>query len=185
MTAPNTAIVKLEGSKGRIRKLMRDINGRAHKLVRGTEGVIYAEMPSQELSWMDKIAHDIGVKKLEVWEFPKHEQAPCGVYTVEVGRHKGKCKSCQAILSRKRPHDGEARVVAKLEGAKSLDELSLNGLVGLMKGKMDEALQLAQEYDTVIKAVEKIPELNEQMKKLNEQVSEHKSALKYFTANVK
>lgn len=170
------SIVKLEGSMAKIRKLMKDADGRATRIVRGNEGTIYLCMPNHELGWIDKIAKDIGVKKAEVCSLPSYGKALCGVLTVNPGKHSAQCKKCRALMPAK-PHDGEVRTVIKVEG---LHDLSLNGLTSLMKGKMDEAMAIAQEYDTIIKAVEKIPELETQLEVLKRQIAEHRQALKYF-----
>lgn len=177
MTSTQPSVVRLEGTDTRIRKLMKDLNGRATILVRGGKGVVYAGVPNQELGWLDKIARDIGVKKAEIPAFPKYEKAPCGVFTTAPHYHVGRCRKCAALRPQK-SHDGESKTVVRVEG---LHDLTLNGLIGLMKGKMDEAMALAQEYDTVVKALEKVPELQLQLGALTKQIDEHRQALKYFT----
>lgn len=169
--------VRLEGTKARMRKLMKDISSRATTIIRGVEGIIYVALPSQELSWIDKVAKDDGVHKAEIQGLPKHDRALCGVLTVNLHKHIGRCRKCQELKPRK-PHSGEVITVAKVEG---LQELSLNGLISVMKQKMDEAMALAQEWDIAIKAVEKIPELQAQVNVLSKQMEEHRQALELFT----
>lgn len=177
MTAQTAAFVKLEGTKARTRRLMHDVSGRAQRIVRGNAGTLYIQLPSSELGWIDKVAGDIGVRKVEVQQLPVYFMAPCGVFTVNVGNHKGQCKKCQAIL--RKPHDGEVKTVAKVEGLQSMD---INSLIAVMKQRADDALSLAQEYDSVIKALEKIPELQKQLESMAKQLDEHRQAIKCFTS---
>lgn len=170
------AFVRLEGTPTRIRKVMKDVNGRVSKIIRGNEGLIYVELPSQELGWIDKVAKDLGVKKVEMSTLPTHSRAPCGALTVNLRGHSGRCKKC-ADLRPLKPHNGEARTVVKVEG---LHNLTLDGLISLMKVKRDEALTIAQEYDTTIIAVEKLPTIQVQLEEITKQMDNQRQALKYF-----
>lgn len=176
MTSSQMSVVRIEGTDAHMRMFLKDVNSRASKIVRDGSAV-YVAVPAQELGWLDKIARDVGVKKLEVQEFPVHKKAPCGVFTTQLRYHIGRCKTCAALRPSK-PKDGPVRTVLHVEG---LHDLSINGLLSLMKQKMDEAFALAQEYDTVIKAIEKIPALEEQIKTLQKQMIEHRAALEYFS----
>lgn len=176
MTNSQMSIVKIEGTNTRMRKFLKDVNSRASKIVRDTSAV-YVAVPAQELGWLDKVAKDVGVKRLEVQEFPANKQAPCGIFTTQLRYHTGRCKKCAALRVSK-PQSGECKTVLKVEG---LQDFSINGLLSLMKQRMDEALGLAQEYDTTIKAIENIPALEEQTKTLQRQVAEHREALKFFS----
>ena len=176
MTSTDSSIVRLEGSDARIRSLTKDVSGRASIIVRGSEGVMYVGIPNGERGWLDKVAKDHGVNQAVIDMLPEHERAPCGTLTTGLRGHTGRCKKCAALRPQK-PRDGEVKTVLKVEG---LHKLNLDGLLGFMKGKMEEAFALAQEYDTVIKAIEKIPELKAQMDKLTAQMGDHRQALKYF-----
>lgn len=176
MTSSQMPIVRVEGTKARMRKFLKDVNNRASKVVRDGNAA-YLALPAQELGWLDKVTRDTGVKKLDAREFPAHEKAPCGVLTTRLRYHIGRCKKCAALRPPK-PHNGECKTVLKVEG---LQDMTLGGLIVLMKSKMDEALALAQEYDTTIKALEEIPTLQGQLGVLQKQIAEHRQALDYFT----
>lgn len=176
MVNTNLSIVRLEGSKVRVHRLLKDINGRASIVVHGGSGILYVGVPSCELGWLDKVARDIGCKKQEMQGLPEYGEAPCGLLTTSVAHHTPRCKKCTALRPPK-PHNGEAVTVVKVEG---LHDLTFNGLLELMRKRMDEALVLAQEYDTVIKAAEKIPELETQLKTYQEELGDHKQALRHF-----
>lgn len=175
-TNTNLSIVRLEGSRIRIHRLLKDIDGRASVVVHGAAGTLYVGVPSCELGWIDKVARDIGCKKLEVQSLPEHKKALCGILTTSVKHHTPRCKKCISLRPPK-PHNGKAVTVVKVEG---LHDLTFSGLIELMKKRMDEAFMLAQEYDTVIKAAEKIPELESQLKTYQEQLGDHKQALRHF-----
>jgi len=176
MVSSQMPIVKIEGTEAHVRNFLKDVAGRATKIVRDKDSTVYVAIPAQELGWIDKIARDTNVKKTEVHIFPMHEKAACGVFTTRLRYHTGRCKQCTALRPPK-PCNSEVRTVVKVEG---LHDLTLGGLVALMKGKMDEAMALAQEYDTVVKAIEMVPELQSQLGTLNKQIDEHRQALKYF-----
>lgn len=177
MTVGNTSVVRIEGTLAHMGKFLKDVSNRASKVVRGSSGVVYVELPSSELGWLDKVAKDTNVKKLEIPHLPTYKTAPCGILTTALYSHVPRCKKCAALRPPK-PHDGEAATVVKVEG---LEDLTLWGMIDFMKKRMDEALLLAQEYENVIKAVENIPELESQIKRLQEQLGNHKQAVKYFT----
>lgn len=168
-------IVMVDGTKAHIRMFLKDINHRASKVVHDGN-VVYVALPAQELSWLDGIAKDTGVRRREVPKFPAHGKAPCGLLTTKLRYHMSRCRKC-TVLRAPEPQHGESKTVVKVEG---LHDLTLSGLVELMRRKMDESLALAQEYDTVLKALEKMPALQEQLTELQRQIAEHQQALGYF-----
>lgn len=189
MASPNLQAVKLEGTEAHIKKILRHLDGRATVVVRGAKTELFVAVPGSELGWLDKVAHDMGCKKLEIPELPEHEKAPCGILTTDVRHHKARCKECLKLKPEKpapvprttRSRNGKAQTVVKVEG---LHDLTLEGLVTFMKNRMEDALALASEYDTVLKALEKIPELEDKLGQFQGELDSHRNALKYF-ANIK
>ena len=128
MTSANISIVRIEGTEAHVRMFLRDVNGRATKIVRDKGNVVYVCLPSQELGWLDKVARDVNVKKQEVRELPAHQVALCGICTTQLKQHSARCKRCTAMRPKK-SQDGECKTVTKAIG---LQDASLSGLICLM-----------------------------------------------------
>ncbi len=134
MTTANLASVRLEGTEPRIRKILKDLNGRATIIIRGSGKALYVGVPSNELGWLDKAARDIGCTKHELPSLPEHEKALCGILTVSKRYHEGRCKACARVRSemppvRKEPpgqRPSKAKTVGKIEPGQNFD---LNGVI--------------------------------------------------------
>ena len=138
MTSSNLASIKLEGTEARIRKVFKDLNGRATTVIRGGTGVLYISLPSSELGWMDKVVKDIGCKKSELSSFPMHEKALCGTLTVDRLHHEGRCKACARVRDqsprvRKIPRTPQASPVVPVGKIEPGQEFNLNGVIASLE----------------------------------------------------
>ena len=134
MTSTNLSTVKLEGTPIRIRRALKFLNGRATLVVHGSKQILFIGVPHSELGWLDKVAKDIGCKKLELNVMPKYETALCGLLTTDKWHHEGRCKACGKIREargpvkkpRKAPTALKCKTVGKVEPGQSFD---LNGVI--------------------------------------------------------
>ena len=135
MTSANLASVRLEGSKPRIRKILKYLNGRATVIIRGSGKALYVGIPSNELGWLDKIAKDIGCTKHELPSLPYYEKALCGILTVSKRYHEGMCKACAIVRAKTGPVEkrvprsvkaSKPVTVGKIEPGQNFD---LNGVI--------------------------------------------------------
>ncbi len=135
MTNTNLASVRLEGTEPRIRKILKDLNGRATVIIRGSSKALFVGVPSSELGWLNKVAKDMGCTTHELPALPKHEQALCGILTVSKRYHEGRCKACAKIRSQTPQVEKKApkplkpsatRTVGKIEHGQNFD---LDGVI--------------------------------------------------------
>ena len=183
-----TSWVRLNGSAHRILRAMKDFNGRAKNLVRDTKEQVYVEVPDSELSWADKVAKDMGLSATVVPVPPEFETAPCGARSTNVEQHKLHCKTCYPLThdgrrwedrntARPRVPASAVRVRATVPGLRGMD---LNSVMAVMKQRLEECMTIAQNYEAAIKAIEGISDSDKRLAQIQQELSEHKKALKLF-----
>lgn len=149
MISPNLASAKLEGTEARIRKILKDLNGRATAIVRGSSerkgtAILYVAVPANELGWLDKVAKDIGCTKHEIPSLPEHEKALCGVLTVNRRHHEGRCRACAKVRAQtapagkrvptKTPKASASKTIGKIEPGQNFD---LDGVIASIEVTYD------------------------------------------------
>jgi len=177
MTSANLASIRLEGTEPRIRKILKDLNGRATVIIRGSGKALYVGIPSSELGWLDKIAKDIGCTKHELPSLPEHEKTLCGILTVSRRYHEGRCKACAIVRAQMPPAEKKAlkklrpsaaRTVGIIEPGQNFD---LNGVIASLEITHDRVfnqLEILENLITDLKgyrgARDKLGELEQEAK---------------------
>lgn len=157
MTSANLASVRLEGSETRIRKILKDLNGRATVIIRGSGKVLYVGVPTSELGWLDKVARDIGCTKQVLPSLPAHKKALCGILTVSKRYHEGRCKACAIAraqmgqagkeASTKTPKASASTTVGKIEPGQKFD---LNGVIASLELTHDRVFNQLEVLENLI-----------------------------------
>ncbi len=156
MTNANLASVRLEGTEPRIRKILRDLNGRATVIIRGSGKTLYVGVPSSELGWLDKVARDIGCTKHELPSLPEYKKALCGILTVSKRYHEGRCKACAIVRAQMPPAEKRAPkaakaskpvTVGKIEPGQNFD---LNGVIASLEITHDRVFNQLEVLENLI-----------------------------------
>lgn len=183
------------GSKHK--KAVRDL---AHfKVVRHTKGMIFTSVKGDELRHFHYTckALNLSPKEMPEDQVPTYEEAPCGHHTTNVHAHSGRCKTyatmrqngqqatdadADAPPAETQPHrNGKAGPVTTVFKLPGLSDVSLQGVIDLMKARRDTALNLATELDSVITALEKSSEVDQQLATLEAERQQYRKALVHFT----
>ena len=181
MSNTNLSVVRLEGSEYRIHKLLKDLNGRATVIVRGSRGILYVGLPSQELGWLDKVIKDIGCKKQELPSLPEHEAALCGVLVINRRYHEGRCKACAVLRVQKppvtkqprKPRASKAIVVAKIEPGQNFD---LNGVIASIEITHDRLFAQLDSLETLMTNLKAYRDAKDQLSGLEQEAKDRMGA---------
>ncbi len=181
MTNTSLASVRLEGSEPRIRRILKDLNGRATVIIRGGSKVLFVGVPSNELGWLDKVARDIGCTKHELPSLPKHEKALCGILSVSKRYHEGRCKACAIVRAqmspvRKEPtkqRPSKATTVGKIEPGQNFD---LNGVVASLEITHDRVFNQLDTLGNLITDLKKYREATDKLGELEQEAKDRMSA---------
>jgi len=184
MSTGNLISVKLEGTESRIRKILKDLDGRAAMVVRGGGTVLYVGVPASELGWLDTVAKDIGCKKQEVESLPGHDKALCGILTVSRRYHEGRCKACARIRAQLAPAEKEVvrkprvradKVIAKLEpGA----PLNLDGVISSIEVTRDQLWEKVESIDNLLTNLKAYRDAKEKFTELKAEADKRVDAVK-------
>lgn len=101
--------------------------------------------------------------------------------------HTGGCKACHAIkptqkVSVAKPRAGKAEAIVTVPG---LQHMSVNGLLSLMQERLDKLMEMAQEYDSAIKALKGLDALDAELSRLISEKEQHSKALAIFMGKEK
>jgi len=181
MTSPNLASVRLEGTEPRIRKILKDLNGRATVIIRGSGKALYVGVPHSELGWLDKIAKDIGCTKHELPSLPKHEKALCGILTVSRRYHEGRCKACAIVRTQmpvvpaapKRARASKAVAVGKIEPGQNFD---LNGVIASLELTHDRIFNQLETLENLITDLKGYRDASDKLGELEQEAKDRMSA---------
>ncbi len=181
MASANLAPVRLDGSELRIRKILKDLNGRATVIIRGGGKVLFVGVPSSELGWLDKVARDIGCTKKELPSLPDHEKALCGILTVSKRYHEGRCKACAiaraqmptAPAAPKRARASKAQTVGKIEPGQNFD---LNGVIASLELTHDRIYERLETLENLITDLKKYRDATDKLVELEQEAKERMSA---------
>lgn len=167
MTGTNLSVVKLEGTESRIRKILKDLNGRATVIVRGAPNILYVGIPNGELGWLEKVAKDLGCKKQEVPSLPEHQKTLCGILTTQRRSHEARCKACAALRPPK-PKVSAPVTAAKIEPGQDFNLDGVIASIEITHERMFEQLDRLEELLTSLKgyrdAREKLAGLEQEAK---------------------
>ena len=177
--------IQLIGTELGIRRATKDCLGRASKTILSKSTSIYVEIPDSEQGWLDKIVKDFSLTQ-KIVDTVEYRETKCGKLHADLAHHEVRCKVCRGIIdkvkeaasdfSSKRP-SYKPKVLFKLPG---LQHASLNGLISLLQSRRDESLNLAEEYDQIVKGLTKLPSIEDQIKALVKEKSEVQKALNLF-----
>ena len=178
-TPSGLSAVKLEGSESHIRRVLKDINGRATKIIRGPKGVLYVGVPSSELAWLDTVAKDAGCKKSEISSFPDHRKAPCGVLTTDRPHHALRCKACIAL----RPKDrssvsskaSEVIVVARIEPGQ---DFNLDGIITSLEATREKMFGQLESIESLLTNLKAYRDARNMMVELEQEVKDRLKAVR-------
>jgi len=81
------------------------------------------------------------------------------------------------ILTWAKALDGPVDTMVSVPG---LPHFSVNGVISVMKVRYDEVMQLADSYDKAIHALQSLETVEEQMRKFEAELAEHRKALAFF-----
>jgi len=181
MTSANLVSVRLEGTEPRIRKILKDLNGRATVIIRGSGKVLFVGVPSNELGWLDKVARDIGCTKHELPSLPKHEKALCGILTVSKRYHEGRCKACAAVRAQmamvpaplKPAKVAKAVTVGKIEPGQNFD---LNGVIASLEITHDRVFNQLETLENLITDLKGYRDASDKLGELEQEAKDRMSA---------
>ncbi len=182
MTSANLVSVRLEGSEPRIRKILKDLNGRATVIIRGSGKALYVGIPSSELGWLDKIAKDIGCTKHGLPSLPEHEKALCGILTVSKRSHEGRCKVCARVRAQMPPAEKKAPkaakaskpvTVGKIEPGQNFD---LNGVIASLEITHDRVFNQLEILENLITDMKGYRSASDKLGELEQEAKDRMSA---------
>jgi len=176
MVSTNLSAVRLEGTEYSIRKVMKDLNGRAAVVIRGGKGLLYVGVPSIELGWLDKLVKDIGVKKHEIQSLPEHKIAPCGAHVIHLKQHTGRCKAC----ARLRPAGGpskatKAETVAVIEPGQ---DFNLDGVIASLEITRERIYEQLEKLEALIGNLKGFREARDKLTGLEKEAKDRMQAAK-------
>lgn len=190
MTSANLASVRLEGSRPRIRKILKDLNNRATVVIRGSGKALYVGVPPNELHWLDKIAKDIGCTKHELPSLPEHEKALCGVLTISKRYHESRCKACARVKSEmpparkepKRPRPSKAVSVGKIEPGQNFD---LNGVIASIEITHDRLFGQLESLENLLTNLKGYRDAKDKLTELEQEAMDRMSAARNLLGDSK
>jgi len=192
MTIANLVSVKLEGTETRIRKILKDLNGRVTVIIRGGGTVLYVGVPGNELGWLDKVAKDIGCKKLEIPSLPEYEKALCGILTVSKRYHEGRCKACAIVRAQtaptgkkapvKRPRASAPVTVGKIEPGQNFD---LNGVIASIEITHDRLFGQLESLENLLTNLKGYRDAKSKLGELEQEARDRMSAARNLLGNGK
>ncbi len=182
MTSANMASVRLEGSEQHIRKILKDLNGRATLIIRGSGKVLFVGVPTSELHWLDKVAKDIGCTKQELPSLPAHQKALCGILSVSKKYHEGNCKACAIVRSQMSPVGKRAPktagaskpvMIGKIEPGQNFD---LNGVIASLELTHDRIFNQLEILENLITDMKGYRDASDKLVELEQEAKDRMSA---------
>lgn len=140
--------------------------------------------------WAENVATEYTCTSVKPVAEPTHHIMLCGLSGLTadtVKRHESHCSSCKA-LRRNGPSPTPTVVASPAEtvvSVKGLADLSLNGMLSLMRQRVDEAMGLAATYEAAITAIERMGEAEKQLAAAQALVDSDRKALAYFLGEEK
>ena len=191
MTNTSLASVRLDGSEPRIRKILKDLNGRATVIIRGSGKVLFVGVPPIELGWLDKVARVIGCTKHELPSLPEHEKALCGILTVDRRHHEGRCKACANIRSRMPPAEKRTPKSVKASKAVTVGEIEpgqnfdLNGVIASLEITHDRVFNQLEVLENLITDLKGYRDARDKLGELEQEAKDRMSAARNLLNNGK
>ncbi len=182
MTSTKLVSVRLEGTELRIRKILKDLNGRATVIIRESGKTLYVGVPPSELGWLDKIAKDIGCTKQELTSLPEHEKALCGILTVSKRYHEGRCKACAIMRAQMPPAEKKVPKIAKASAAETVGKIEpgqsfdLNGVIASLEITHDRIFNQLETLENLITDLKKYREATDKLGELEQEAKDRMKA---------
>ena len=174
MVSTNLSAVRLEGTEYSIRKIMKDLNGRAAVIIRGGKGLLYVGVPSIELGWLDKLVGDIGVKKHEIQSLPEHKVAPCGARVIHLKQHTGRCKACLTL----RPKAGKPGVPETVAMIEPGQDFNLDGVIASLEITRERIYEQLEKLESLIGNLKGFREARDKLTELEKEAKDRMQAAK-------
>ncbi len=182
MTNANLASVRLEGSIPHIRKMLKNLNGRATVIIHGSGKALFVGVPTSELHWLDKIAKDIGCTKQELPSLPAHNKALCGILTVSKRYHEGNCKACAIVRAQMSPADKKTPKAAKTSKSVTVGAIEpgqnfdLNGVIASLELTHDRIFNQLEILENLITDMKGYRDASDKLVELEQEAKDRMSA---------
>jgi hypothetical protein len=151
-----------------------------------------AKIKDDHYAWAQKVAkryHSDVIKISSDYTANYTSQSVCGVFLRSEGVktiHEAQCGSCKAarptyVSAFIKPtetikHNG----VKTLVSVRELSDLSLQGIIDLMKKRIDEAMSIGGAFETAVIALENLEESEQKLRTLENDLEESRKAVRYF-----
>ena len=179
-------------------------------IVRDSGTLFFARVPPDEVHWLMKATGALGLEHKQVDSPPPFEQVACKKFVVnaKAAYHSGQCKHCRRSagklkdrpdhVGRKVPSrlqvvpvgdvpsnepyaaDGDVKTVVQIPG---LADFSLDGVLSVMRQRLEEILQLAATYEQSITAIAGLADMEKTYREYMAQMESHRQAVAHFLEN--
>lgn len=170
---------RLEAYDSKMRKVRKQMHNTVDYISAGA-GKTFVGIPESEKKWLLDKSKDMGFSMAEVDGPPQYQTAECGEKVTDTRYHRLGCQKCMALRGKVRKIENRPSEVKSVFKVPGLTHFSVNGMLSVMKGRADEALRLASEYEQAIKALEGLESLEARMIQFRKEADEHRKALAYF-----
>jgi hypothetical protein len=146
-----------------------------------------ARIKNDHYTWAEKVAkkyHSSVVRISSDYAANYTSQSICGVFLRSDGVktiHEAQCGSCKAARPAiKSAESIKYNGVKTLVSVRELSDLSLQGIIDLMKQRIDEAMAIGGAFETAVTALENLAESEQKLRTLENDLKESRNAVRYF-----
>lgn len=174
---------KLTGSDYAIRKFCQQ--GRDTQNIRSGRDIIYLHINTDEEDWLHHTTKSLNLTAREVDAIPDYAAVACGQLFVLDSHvaHERNCNRCRSIQGRgpiiRNQGQGEVKTLLRLP-ALADHGMDLDGLISLLAQRRDEALEIAQQLDTVLVSIQGIHSIQERLDIIQKEEQQYRKALRLF-----